>query len=155
MIKKVTFGAGCFWHVQDEFSKLDGVINTTVGYIGGTLKNPTYKQVCSHKTGHAEVTLVEYDPKKISFKKLLETFWSIHDPTQLNRQGPDLGDQYRSAIFYYDEEQKKEAEASLKKKQKEYKQKIVTKIEKAEEFWKAEEYHQNYFKKTGKRVCGF
>ena len=144
---KAAFGAGCFWHIQEEFDKLNGVIKTEVGYMGGNFKNPTYKDVCSDKTGHAEVVLVEYDEKKISFKDLLEVFWKMHTPTTKNRQGFDIGSQYRSVILYYTEKQKKEAIESRNNKQKKYKNKIVTEIKKAGKFYMAEEYHQHYLKK--------
>jgi len=152
--EKAAFGAGCFWHVEEEFSKLKGVIKTTVGYMGGTVKNPTYKQVCNDKTGHAEVCQVEYNPKEISYKELLDAFWRIHDPTQYNRQGPDVGSQYKSVIFYHDEEQKEIAEKSKEEQQKRHNGMIVTKIESAKEFWKAEEYHQKYFQKNKIFKCG-
>lgn len=151
-----TFAAGCFWGVEYAFRKVPGVLKTTVGYTGGHTKNPSYKEVCSHTTGHAEAVQIEFDPAKISYEKLLETFWSLHDPTTLNRQGPDIGDQYRSAIFYNSPEQEKEA-AALKEnlgKSGKFKRPIVTEIEPAKEFYKAEDYHQQYFEKTGQRpVC--
>jgi len=152
-MKKATFGAGCFWHVEDEFGKVKGVIKITVGYMGGTLKNPTYKDVCTDKTGHAEVCQIEYDPQKISYEKLLEIFWKIHNSTQLNRQGLDFGTQYRSVIFYHSEEQKKKAIESKKKEQKKYKNEIVTEIRPAKEFYKAEEYHQKYLQKRNLKTC--
>jgi len=150
-----TFGAGCFWGVEEAFRKINGVKKTAVGYMGGTLKNPTYEDVCTDKTGHAEVIQIEYDPKKISYEELLENFWGLHDPTQLNRQGPDFGTQYRSAIFYHDEKQKKIAEISKDKlmKSKKYSKPIVTEITKAGEFYKAEEYHQKYLQKKGFSSC--
>lgn len=144
---KIIFGAGCFWGVQDDFNKIKGVIKTTAGYSGGDFKNPTYKDVCSDVTGHAEVVLVEYNEKIISFKKLLEKFWEMYDPTTENRQGVDIGSQYRSAIYYFTEKQRKEAMEAKNKKEKELKKKIVTEIKKAREFYKAEDYHQNYHKK--------
>lgn len=149
--QKGTFGAGCFWGIEAEFSKIPGVISTTVGYSGGTLKNPTYKDVCTDKTGHAEVVQIEYDPTKLSYEKILEAFFNIHDPTQLNRQGLDIGTQYRSVIFYHTPEQEKIAKESIQKLEKlgRYKSKIVTQIEAAKEFYKAEEYHQRYFEKMG------
>jgi peptide-methionine (S)-S-oxide reductase len=145
--EKAVFGAGCFWHVEASFRKIEGVINTTVGYMGGSLKNPSYEDVCSHKTGHAEVCLVEYDLEKVSYKELLETFWRIHNSTHLNRQGLDIGNQYRSVIFYFNEKQKKEAIESMREEQKRHKKPIVTQIAPAKTFYKAEEYHQQYFKK--------
>ncbi len=152
-MEKATFGAGCFWHVEAAFQKILGVIQTSVGYMGGPLKNPNYRQVCTDITGHAEVVQIQYDPKKISYEELLEIFWKIHDPTQLNRQGPNIGTQYRSVIFYYTEEQKKKALKSREKHQKKYKNKIVTEINPALEFWRAEDYHQKYFEKHG-AICG-
>jgi len=148
---KVTFGAGCFWHVEDLLHKTKGVKSTAVGYIGGKLQNPTYEEVCTDKTGHAEAVEVEYDPDEISFEDLLNVFWTNHNPTTLNRQGPDVGIQYRSAIFYHDEAQKEIAEKSkleLDKSEK-FDNPIVTQIIPAPTFYKAEEYHQKYFKKHG------
>jgi peptide-methionine (S)-S-oxide reductase len=154
MLEKAVFGAGCFWHVEDAFSSIEGVVATTVGYMGGTTKNPSYKEVCTNKTGHIEVCLVEYDPKQISYDKILEAFWKMHDPTQRNRQGPDVGVQYKSIIFYYDKRQKELAEASKKKEQKKHDKPIATEILPAQDFYKAEEYHQNYFQKKGVKSCG-
>jgi peptide-methionine (S)-S-oxide reductase len=145
--EKAVFGAGCFWHVEEAFRKVKGVTNTTVGYMGGSLKNPSYEDVCSHKTGHAEVCLAEYDSEQVLYNELLDIFWKIHNPTQLNRQGLDIGDQYRSIIFYYNEKQKKIALESKEKEQKKHKNLIVTQIVPAKTFYKAEEYHQQYFKK--------
>lgn len=147
MMEKAMFGAGCFWCVEDEFRNLPGVISATSGYTGGHTENPTYEDVCTDETGHAEVILVEYDPKLISFDKLVEFFWTMHDPTTLNRQGPDEGSQYRSAIYYYNEEQKKTAERSKKKADESgaFANPIVTEITAATKFYKAEEYHQQYF----------
>lgn len=148
---KATFGAGCFWHVEDLFRKTKGVTSTQVGYIGGKLPNPTYEEVCTDLTGHAEAVQVEYDPDEISYDELLSLFWNNHDPTSLNRQGPDIGNQYRSAIFFHNEEQKKIAEQSkthLEKSGK-FQKPIVTEINPAPEFYKAEEYHQKYFQKHG------
>ena len=155
-IKKATFAAGCFWHVEEEFRMMEGVKSTTAGYTGGKMDNPTYEDVCSDRTGHAEAIEVEYDPKKISYSELLEKFWEIHNPTTLNRQGLDFGIQYRSAIFYHDEKQKKEALDSKQKLQKTVKyqnKKIVTEIVKASKFFKAEDYHQKYLLKSGKTTC--
>ena len=148
---KATFGAGCFWHVEDLLNKTKGVKSTAVGYIGGQLQNPTYEEVCTDKTGHAEAVEVEYDPDEISFEDLLNVFWTNHNPTTLNRQGPDVGIQYRSAIFYHDEEQKKIAENSKQSLEKsgKYDDPVVTEIVPAPTFYKAEEYHQKYFKKHG------
>jgi len=154
-MEKATFGAGCFWHVEEAFRHLKGVTSTTVGYMGGTLKNPTYEDVCSDKTGHAEVLEVTYDPAKISYNDLLSVFWDIHDPTTKNRQGSDVGTQYRSVIFYHTLEQKTVAETSkgnLEQSRK-YKKKIITEITKATPFYPAEEYHQQYLAKHGLAAC--
>jgi len=155
MAEKATFGAGCFWGVEEAFRKIKGVEKTTVGYMGGTLKNPTYEDICTDKTGHAEVIQIEYNPNKVSYEELLEIFWELHDPTQLNRQGPDYGKQYRSVIFYHDEKQKKIAEISKDKliKSKKYSKPVVTEITRADEFYKAEEYHQKYLEKHGLKAC--
>jgi len=155
MAEKATFGAGCFWGVEETFRKIKGVEKTTVGYMGGTLKNPTYEDVCTDKTGHAEVIRIEYDPKKVSYEELLEVFWRVHTPTQLNRQGPDYGTQYRSVIFYHNEQQKKIAETSKNKlmKSQRYSKPIVTEITKVGEFYRAEEYHQKYLEKHGLNAC--
>lgn len=145
-----TFAAGCFWHVEEGFIHLKGVIKTTAGYTGGNMKNPSYEDVCSGTTGHAEAVQVEFDPKQISYEELLKVFWKIHDPTQLNKQGPDVGAQYRSAIFYHDESQKNAALKSKETMQKseQYRYEIIaTEIKKATEFYQAEEYHQKYFDK--------
>ncbi|PNX48512.1 MAG: peptide-methionine (S)-S-oxide reductase [Thermoplasmata archaeon M8B2D] len=149
-MEKATFGAGCFWGVQKEFNKIKGIVNTTVGYMGGNLKNPTYKDVCTNKTGHVEVVQIEFDPKIVNYEKLLELFWKIHDPTQLNRQGLDIGTQYKSIIFYHTEEQKIIAEQSKEKlrKSNKFKKPIVTEIKPSDIFYKAEEYHQNYLEKN-------
>ncbi len=148
---KATFGAGCFWHVEDLLRKTKGVKSTQVGYIGGKLAHPTYEEVCTDATGHAEAVQVEYDPNEISYDELLKIFWSNHDPTSLNRQGPDVGNQYRSAIFFHDEEQKKIAQESKEELEKsgKFQKRIVTEIIPAPEFYKAEEYHQKYFQKHG------
>jgi peptide-methionine (S)-S-oxide reductase len=148
-IQKAIFAAGCFWGVEANFRKVEGVISTRVGYIGGNFTEPTYKDVCSHKTGHAEAIEIIFDPSKVSFDELLEVFWSIHDPTTLNRQGPDIGTQYRSAIFYLNSEQEKKALNSKNKLEtsKRFKRPIVTQIVSASEFWEAEEYHQQYVEK--------
>lgn len=148
---KATFAAGCFWHVEDLLSKTKGVKFTAAGYIGGKLSNPTYEQVCTGNTGHAEAVQVEFNPDEISFEKLLDVFWNNHNPTTLNRQGPDVGVQYRSVIFYHDEEQKEIAQKSLQllDKSGRYRDPIVTEIIPAPTFYNAEEYHQKYFKKQG------
>ena len=151
-----TFGAGCFWGIQYEFDKLDGVIKTTVGYSGGDKENPTYDEVCSDKTGHVEVIEIKYDKNIISYDELLKKFFEIHDPTQVNKQGPDIGRQYRSVIFYHNEEQKELAEKmkeELQKSEKYSPETIATAIEPAQGFWKAEGYHQKYIEKTGQKVC--
>lgn len=144
-----TFAAGCFWGVESAFRELigKGVISTKVGYTGGHTEHPTYEQVCSHNTGHAEAVEVIFDPKKISYKELLKVFWGLHDPTTLNRQGPDIGSNYRSAIFYHSEEQKRFAEESKAELQKTTHKPIVTEIAPAGKFWPAEDYHQQYFEK--------
>ncbi len=147
------FGAGCFWSVEEAFRIVPGVISTEVGYAGGDVENVTYDEVCDGKTGHAEVVRIIYDSAKIDYKKLLEIFWRIHYPTQVNRQGADVGYQYRSVIFYFDNEQKKEALASMKKEQKKHSKIIVTSIEKASLYVKAEEYHQKYVLRTGDNSC--
>ncbi len=150
-LKVATFAAGCFWGVEESFRLVPGVVATRVGYTGGTRVNPTYDDVCSDKTGHAEAVEVRFDPREVSYEKLLEVFWKIHDPTTINRQGPDSGSQYRSAIFYHDAEQEKIARASVKALERSgrFKRAIVTQIEPAREFYPAEEYHQKYFKKRG------
>lgn len=148
------FAAGCFWGVQFYFDQVPGVVNTEVGYIGGHTENPTYEQVCSHTTGHAEATKIEFDPEKITYETLLKQFFRMHDPTQLNRQGPDVGDSYRSAIFYLDDNQKDEAQKIIGGLNKsEFNGKIVTSLEKAGTFWPAEDYHQKFTEKTGRGMC--
>jgi len=150
-----TFGAGCFWGVEAEFRRVKGVKATAVGYSGGNLKSPTYKDVCSDTTGHAEVVQVEYDPDVVSYDDLLNVFWENHDPTQLNRQGPDFGTQYRSAIFFQTPEQEAAARASKERLEKSgrFRRPVVTQIEPAAEFWRAEEYHQQYLEKRGLASC--
>ncbi|CEK13867.1 methionine-S-sulfoxide reductase [Chthonomonas calidirosea] len=153
--EKAMFGAGCFWGVEATFREVPGVVNTTVGYAGGHTKNPTYEEVCTDLTGHAEVVLVEYDPDRIRYDQLLEVFWNCHDPTQLNRQGPDVGTQYRSVIFTFTPEQQEAAEASRERLERsgKYSRPIVTQILPAPEFYPAEEYHQRYLEKRGLRSC--
>jgi len=153
---KATFGAGCFWGVEAKFRQINGVISTSVGYSGGSLENPTYQDVCSGKTGHAEVMQVEYDPARVSYDELLNVFWECHDPTTLNRQGPDIGTQYRSAIFYHTSDQETAAIASKEKLQNsnKYRNPIVTEITLTSEFYLAEEYHQQYLEKRGQSSCG-
>jgi len=150
-----TFGAGCFWGVEVTFRNTPGVKDVIVGYLGGTLSNPTYKDVCTGRTGHAEVVQVEYDPAEVTYDKLLDVFWENHDPTTLNRQGPDVGPQYRSAVFYHSAEQKRLAEES--KKQLEgsgrFRRPIVTEITEASTFYPAEDYHQRYLEKRGLATC--
>jgi peptide-methionine (S)-S-oxide reductase len=151
-----TFAAGCFWGVEDTFRGVPGVSNVTVGYTGGHTENPSYEQVCSHTTGHAEAVLVQYDPDEVSYEDLLDTFWSCHDPTQLNRQGPDVGSQYRSAIFYHTPEQREAAERSkraLEAADAFGGRPIATEITEASTFWRAEEYHQRYLEKRGRSRC--
>jgi len=154
-MEKATFGAGCFWGVEAAFRQVEGVVSTAVGYMGGSLKNPTYKDVCTDTTGHAEAVEVTYDPANVSYEELLKVFWQIHDPTTLNRQGPDVGTQYRSAIFFHGGEQEAAARASKEKLEKSgaYKRPIVTEIVPAGEFWQAEEYHQQYLEKRGLSHC--
>lgn len=152
---KATFAAGCFWGVEDAFRQIKGVTDATVGYTGGHTKSPTYKEVCTDQTGHAEAVEVEFDPKQVSYRELLEAFFQIHDATQMNRQGPDYGTQYRSAIFFHDAEQESEARGTKAALEKAvvFKRPIVTQIVPATEFYRAEEYHQRYFEKNGIRAC--
>jgi len=147
---KATFAAGCFWHVEDLFRKVEGVSSTTSGYTGGTMPSPSYEDVCTDRTGHAEAVQVEYDPEQVSYDELLKVFWENHNPTTLNRQGPDVGTQYRSAIFYHDAGQEEAAKEYMKKLQDSMpEKKVVTEITPSKEFFKAEEYHQRYFEKQG------
>jgi len=148
---KATFGAGCFWCIEPAFQKINGVLSTSVGYAGGLFKDPTYEDVCTGQTGHAEVIQVEYDPSKTSYDELLNVFWNNHDPTTLNRQGPDIGEQYRSVIFFHTPEQESVAKTSKEKLQNsgKYGKKIVTEIIPASQFYRAEEYHQRYYAKCG------
>ena len=150
-MKKATFGAGCFWGVESAFRKVDGVTETAVGYAGGTTGDPSYEDVCGGQTGHAEVVQVDYDPARVSYDDMLDLFWAIHDPTTLNRQGPDIGTQYRSAIFFHDAEQEAQARASLERLRLagRHDRDIVTEITPAPAFYRAEEYHQQYFDKRG------
>jgi peptide-methionine (S)-S-oxide reductase len=152
-MEKATFAAGCFWGVEAAFLEVEGVVDVTSGYTGGDFDNPTYQDVCSDKTGHAEAVLVEYDPEVVSYDHLLDVFWSIHDPTQGWRQGPDVGSQYRSAIFYHNPEQERAALASRDALQSSISQPITTEIVPASTFWKAEEYHQRYAEKHGGGKC--
>lgn len=155
MNKLAYFAAGCFWGVENELMNLPGVVKTEVGYMGGTKENPTYEDVISHTTGHAETVKIEFDPEKISYAELLNKFWEIHDPTEVNRQGPDIGNNYRSAIFYADSEQERAAQDSKERLDKlgKFSKPIATEISPAKTFWKAEEYHQHYFQKTGQSNC--
>lgn len=154
-MEKATFAAGCFWGVEETFRQLPGVVETAVGFMGGTTASPSYREVCGGRTGHAEVVHLEYDPTRISYDELLEAFWGCHDPTTLNRQGPDVGDQYRSAIFYHGPEQEAAARASKDRLDaaRRFRGPIVTAIEPAGPFWRAEEYHQRYLEKRGAAAC--
>ena len=152
-LKKATFAAGCFWGVEAAFRRVPGVKSTTVGYEGGTMANPTYKDVCTGRTGHAETVEVEYDPGQVSYPELLKVFWSEHDPTTLNRQGPDVGTQYRSVIFYHTPEQESAARSSMLEESKKFSRPIVTQIQPASQFWRAEDYHQQYLEKRGAASC--
>lgn len=150
-----TFGAGCFWGVEERFRQTPGVVATAVGYMGGKLEKPTYKDVCTDRTGHAEVVQVEFDPARVSYEQLLDLFWKSHNPTTLNRQGPDVGTQYRSAVFFHSPEQEATAKASKEKLQASgrFKKPVVTEITPAATFWRAEEYHQQYLSKRGLGAC--
>lgn len=152
-MEKAIFAAGCFWGVQYYFDEVPGVIRTTVGYTGGTTKNPTYEDVCSHATGHAEAVLIEFDPKQVNYGTLVKQFFRMHDPTQLNRQGPDIGDNYRSAIFYLSDSQKETAERIKQGLQVTSSKPIVTEITPAGPFYEAEDYHQKYTERTGRGMC--
>jgi len=154
--EKAVFAAGCFWGVEETFRTVNGVISTRVGYTGGTKVNPTYEDVCGHDTGHAEAVEVTFDPEKVSYRELLNIFWDIHDPTTKNRQGPDVGSQYRSAIFHTTPEQERDAKDALKEIEKAgvYGRPIVTEIVPAAEFYEAEDYHQKYLMKRGRKYCG-
>lgn len=148
-----TFAAGCFWGVEAAFRQIKGVKSTRVGYNGGQMENPTYEDVCTDETGHAEAVEVTFDPKQVSYEKLLDVFWNNHNPTQGNQQGPDVGTQYRSAVFYHNAKQKELAFKSLKEQQKKYDKKITTEIKPAGKFFRAEEYHQQYLEKKGLSTC--
>jgi len=147
--EQATFGAGCFWGVEYVYRRVPGVIDVQVGYSGGTTPDPSYEQVCSHSTGHAEVTQVTFDPEKVTYGQLLEVFWAMHDPTQVDRQGPDIGDQYRSVVFTHSDDQRVAAEESRAKAQARFDQPIATQIEPLGEFYAAEGYHQAYYEKNG------
>jgi peptide-methionine (S)-S-oxide reductase len=153
MTEKATFAAGCFWQVEADFRNTPGVLGTAVGYTGGSLSNPSYREVCSDRTGHAEAVLVEFDPSRVSYEQLLEVFWSAHDPTQLNRQGPDVGTQYRTAVFYHSREQEVAALAAKAAVQARTPRPVVTEINPAGQFWLAEDYHQQYLEKRGMATC--
>lgn len=154
-LRKAMFGAGCFWGVEAAFRKVKGVVDTAVGYSGGWTKDPSYEDVCSGRTGHTEVVLVTYDTAKVSYDELLNAFWRMHDSTQVDRQGPDIGRQYRSVIFYFDDEQRQIAEAAKVKLEEsgQYSKPVATRIERAGDFWRAEEYHQRYYEKRGIAGC--
>jgi peptide-methionine (S)-S-oxide reductase len=143
-----TFGGGCFWCVEAALKELDGVHEVTSGYAGGHTEEPTYREVCAETTGHAEVVQVEYDPARLSYEELLEVFFAVHDPTQLNRQGPDVGSQYRSIVLYHDDDQKRLAAAYIEALDEEYEDSVVTELEPLDTFYEAEEYHQDYFEKN-------
>ncbi len=147
MTERATFAAGCFWGTEQAFRHVPGVVDVLVGYTGGTADNPTYEQVCGHTTGHAEAAEITFDPARVSYGALLDVFWKIHDPTQVNRQGPDIGTQYRSAIFFNSPQQEAEARASLAREQVKLGKPIATQIASAERFWPAEAYHQRYFER--------
>jgi peptide-methionine (S)-S-oxide reductase len=153
MTEKATFGAGCFWGVEARFREVSGVLDAAVGYEGGHMVNPTYRDVCTDETGHVEVVEVDFDPKKVSYDELVRLFFQLHDPTQLNRQGPDWGTQYRSVVFYHSPEQKAAAERLKEEAQKQIRGKIVTAIEPAQTFYRAEDYHQRYLEKRGVKSC--
>ena len=153
MTETATFGAGCFWGVEVAFRNVPGVLDTAVGYEGGTLRNPTYEDVCTKKTGHAEVVQVEFDPEEVSYDQLLDVFWDEHDPTQVNRQGPDVGSNYRSVVFFHSPEQQEQALASKARVQARFDRPIATEITPASDFWRAEEYHQQYLVKRGVATC--
>lgn len=154
-METATFGAGCFWGVEESFRQIPGVLDTAVGYLGGHTQNPSYQDVCTDETGHAEVVQVTYDPAKVSYEQLLDVFWGAHDPTTLNRQGPDIGTQYRSAIFFHSPEQERVARASKEKIQASgmFRRPIVTEITPASTFYRAEDYHQKYLAKRGLSHC--
>ena len=156
-METATFGAGCFWGVEETFRRVPGVVDAAVGYMGGSLENPSYKDVCTDRTGHAEVVQVTYDPAVVEYGKLLDVFWENHDPTTLNRQGPDHGTQYRSAIFYHTPKQAEAARESKKNldESKRLRRPVVTEIVPAKEFWRAEEYHQRYLEKRGLSHCAY
>jgi peptide-methionine (S)-S-oxide reductase len=151
--EKATFGGGCFWGVEVAFRNVPGVVDTAVGYMGGTLANPSYEDVCTDRTGHAEVVQVEFDPAELSYAELLDTFWDVHDPTQRNRQGPDVGSQYRSVIFFHSPEQEEQAAEANARVQARFDRPVVTEVVPASDFWRAEDYHQQYLVKRGLATC--
>jgi peptide-methionine (S)-S-oxide reductase len=153
MLEKATFGAGCFWGVEVEFRNVPGVHDAAVGYMGGTLENPSYEAVCTDRTGHAEVVQLEFDPDEVAYEDLVEKFFELHDPTQLNRQGPDVGSQYRSVAFFHTDEQREVAQRVKESAGDRFDRPVVTEIEPAAEFWRAEEYHQQYLVKRGMATC--
>ncbi|MBW3579477.1 MAG: peptide-methionine (S)-S-oxide reductase MsrA [Actinobacteria bacterium] len=155
MTEKATFGAGCFWGIEAAFRQVPGVVSTAVGYMGGATEEPSYRQVCSGRTGHAEVVQVEYDPERLSYDEVLAVFWDNHDPTTLNRQGPDMGTQYRSAVFFHDEAQAAAARRSIEQLEatRRFRRPIVTEVTPASTFWLAEDYHQQYLEKRGLSTC--
>lgn len=153
MTSQALLAAGCFWGVQYYYDQVPGVLKTVVGYTGGHTTNPTYEEVCTHTTGHAEAVLIDFDPSVISYDQVLQQFFRMHDPTQLNRQGPDIGDSYRTAIFYFDDGQKTIAEQVLQAAQKQFDKPIVTEISPASAFYEAEDYHQKFAERTGRGVC--
>jgi peptide-methionine (S)-S-oxide reductase len=152
-MQQAIFAAGCFWGVQYYFDQIPGVLKTSVGYTGGHTENPTYEEVCTHTTGHAEAVLIEFDPETVNYETLLKQFFHMHDPTQLNRQGPDIGDSYRTAIFYFDDEQKVQAERAKVVAQANFEHPIVTEITAAGPFYEAEDYHQKFTERTGRGMC--
>ena len=153
MTEKATFGAGCFWQVEVEFRNVPGVLDAAAGYMGGALENPSYEDVCTDRTGHAEVVQVDFDPDEVSYEELLERFWELHDPTQVNRQGPDVGSQYRSVIFFHSPGQQRAAQEAKERAQARFSRPIATEIVPAQAFWRAEEYHQQYLVKRGLATC--
>jgi len=152
-MEKATFAAGCFWGVEAAFRQIEGVTDAQVGYTGGTLSNPTYRDVCTDGTGHAEAVEITFDPERVGYEELLDAFWKMHDPTTLNRQGPDVGTQYRSAVFFHTPEQESAARASKEKAQARFRRPVVTEITPASRFYRAEEYHQRYLEKQGLPTC--
>ena len=153
MLEKATFGAGCFWGVEVEFRNVPGVHDAAVGYMGGTLENPSYEAVCTDRTGHAEVVQVDFNPHEVSYEEVVEKFFEVHDPTQMNRQGPDVGSQYRSVVFFHSGDQREVAERVKERAGERFDRPVVTSVEPAAEFWRAEEHHQQYLVKRGMATC--